>query len=141
MDQDFQHFESSLRELARPGAPPELRGRVLRKVHRQLRGERWEWRAGGFAALLLIAGIGLNLTVTSHRQESSGAPTDFAGGPQALIEVAMTVAQATDPETASRMAQQLVALSGAVLSPEQVATLDRAIHRHTKNTVIKGGEG
>jgi hypothetical protein len=119
----------------RMGSPPgELRGRVLAKVHDELSAGRWERRFARAAVILLAIGVGIN-AVVGLRVDRPHDGSQVAGGPsrESLVDAAVAVAEATDPETGRQYARQLAALSGRSLTLDQASAIDEAIeHRNSR---------
>jgi hypothetical protein len=140
---NFEELEHRLAGQSMAPPPAALRSAVLTDVHRELAAARWDRHLARAAAVLLAVGVGMNLTVGLQSSGSSGAVRRIAGGPSrdSLVQVAVAVAEATDPETGSRFARQLAALSGMPLSSEQSAAIDLAVKLHTRPTAANGKDG
>ena len=116
---------------------------MLRSVHRQLAGQRWERRLARFTIAVLLIGSALNWSVGWGDHNLHLPASQFASRPssQAIVEVAVAIGRATDAETGSSMARHLAALSGTPLSPEQAAAIDLEIQRRVKPGALVGKEG
>lgn len=125
-DEILEQVEQQLIEAA-PGVPVELRGVVLSAVRKELRAARWDRQLGRVAAVLLIAGVGLNVAVGLNAANT--VRPVLAAGPsqEALVQTALAVAEATDVETGRRIARQMAAWGGQAMTNEQLAALDAAI--------------
>jgi hypothetical protein len=141
--ESLSDFERRLAGVSSPYAPTELRADVLRDVHRELAAARWDRRLARAAAVLLAIGVGMNLAMGLQSSGSSSATRRVAGGPSrdSLVQVAVTVAEATDPETGSRYARQMAAMSGVSLSSEQSAAIDAAVKLHARPAAANGKDG
>jgi hypothetical protein len=135
-DESREQLEQRL-ATAGPGAPDALRDAVLRDVRRELRAARWDRRLARSAAAALVVGVGWNaLNFAFERRGDGRAAPGVAwaaageGSRDALVQVAATVAEATDATTGRNVARQLAALSGHTLSAEQAAALDAALRDH-----------
>jgi hypothetical protein len=135
-DESWEQLEQRL-ATAGPGAPAALRDTVLRDVRRELQAARWDRRLARLAAAVLLLGVGWNSLnfALDERGDGRAAPghawAAADGGPRdALVQVAATVAEATDAATGRNVARQLAALSGRALSDEQAAALDAALSDH-----------
>lgn len=142
-DESFGDIERQLTSAPSLPAPTELRADVLRDVHRELAAARWDRRFARAAAVLLAVGVGMNLAMGLQSSGSRSAIRQVAGGPSrdSLVQVAMTVAEATDAETGSRFARQLAAMSGMSLSSEQSAAIDAAVKVHARPAAVNGKDG
>jgi hypothetical protein len=135
-DESWEQLEQRL-EAAGPGAPAGLRDAVLCDVRRELRAARWDRRLARSAAAALVLGVGWNALNFAFDERGDGRAAPGAawaaagGGPRdALVQVAATVAEATDATTGRNVARQLAALSGRTLSVEQTAAIDAALRDH-----------
>jgi hypothetical protein len=142
-DLTFENFECQLADVSLPRIPSELRGAVLADVHRELTAARWDRRLARAAAVLLTVGVGMNVAMGLQFGDSSNASRQVAGGPSqdALVHVAMTVAEATDAQTGSRFARQLAAMSGISLDSQQSAAIDAAVKHHSRPAASDGKDG
>jgi hypothetical protein len=142
-DESLNDIERCLASVSSPHVPSELRADVLRDVHRELAAARWDRRLARAAAVLLAVGVGMNLAMGLQSSGSSGVIRRIAAGPSrdSLVQVAVTVAEATDPETGSRFARQLAAMSGVPLSSEQSAAIDAAVKLHARPVSSDGKDG
>jgi len=116
-----------------------LRTPVLAAMHRELTAQRRDRRLVRIAAALLVVGIGLNWTVDLHDGTRSPRQLAISSNPAEIVEVAVAVAEATDAQTASHIAQQLAGVSA--LSVEETAALEQEIQRRVKNGAIRRKEG
>jgi hypothetical protein len=139
----LEPLEEQLAHSRQSKAPADLRAPVLGAVHRELAAQRWERRLGRSAAAILLLGIGLNWSLGWHDPAALSRQKDVASAPdpQAIVEVAVAVGNATDAETGSRLAQQLAALSGVPLSPQQAAAMEQEIQRRVKGSSLSPKEG
>jgi hypothetical protein len=135
-DESWGQLEQRL-AAAGPGPPARLRDAVLADVQRELRAARWDRRLARLAATALVLGVGWNALNFAFDERGDGrAAPDRAlaevdgGSRDALVQVATTVAEATDAATGRNVARQLAALSGHTLSAEQAAALDAALRDH-----------
>ena len=81
------------------------------------------------AALLLIFGVGLNIALAFPDARPRGAGQGQVArnpSPEVLIDTAIVVAEATDAETGRQYARQVAALSGRVLTDQEIAAIDAA---------------
>jgi hypothetical protein len=107
-------------------APPALRDAVLAAMRRELRAQRWDRRLGRVAACLLIGGVGLNIAAGLASERFAPTNQRLASS-DSLVQTAVAVAQATDPETGRLLAQQLAAWQGRAVTPQQLAAIDAAL--------------
>jgi hypothetical protein len=142
-DDGIEELEQRLASLKLDGPPKEFRGEVLAGVHRELAAARWDRRLARAAVGLLAVGVGMNLAIGLRAGGSMSGNRQVAGGPsrESLVQVAVTVAEATDAETGRRFARQLAAMSGLSLSSEQSAAIDAAVKQHSRPTVSDGKDG
>lgn len=122
-------LEQKLAEMPTATAPPELRNRVLAGVHDELRVAKWERRLARAAVVLLAVGIGLNASVGLQGNRPLNAQIAVDRSRESLVNAAVAVAEATDPETGRQYARHLAAQSGRPLTPDQVNAIDKAIER------------
>ena len=119
----------------RAGAPPELRGAVLRDVQRELRASHWDRRLARVAAVLLVVGVGLNVSIGMKSvRDNANLIADQGQSRQSLIDTAVVVAQATDADTGSHYARQLAAMIGQPLSDDEATVVDAAVQYSTNNS-------
>jgi hypothetical protein len=148
---DWKSLEEHLASGGPAGAPAELRGTVLDRIGRELRADRWDRRMARAAVLLLGVGIALNIGVGWHLlfpasaliangSAISGRVT-LVPTPQTVGALAATVAEATDPETASRFARRMVALRGWSPDGEEAAIIWRALGGTRESAPSHGKEG
>lgn len=124
------HLERQLAELPGGSAPADLRNRVLAGVHGELQVAKWERRLARVAVNLLAIGIGLNVAVGLLGDRSTvGTHIASSRSQESLVNAAVAVAEATDPETGRQFARQLAAQSGRSLTPDQISAIDEAIER------------
>ncbi len=140
-EESSEHLEQQLARIQPSGVPQELRATVMMAVHRQLIAQRWDRRLVRVAAALLVTGIALNWTVILR--DGTGLHGQIGDGqkPEAIVEVAVAVAQATDVQTATSFAQHLAALNGASLSPQQSAAMQQEIQRRVRSSALGRKEG
>lgn len=127
---DDDALERQLSKLRIDSAPGALRRRVLAKVHDELSVGSWERRFARAAVILLAIGVGINASVGLRADRQNNA-SQVASGPsrESLVDAAVAVAEATDPETGRQYARQLAALSGRTLTLDQASAIDAAIAR------------
>jgi hypothetical protein len=140
-DDSLEPLVHRLSRARQPKAPAELRAPVLAAVHRQLAAQRWDRRLVRMAAMLLVAGFGLNWTVSLRDEGTIPGGVSVATTPEAIVDVAVVVARATDLETGSRIAQHLAALGGTTLSPQQLTAMEQVIQRRVKTGLTSRKEG
>ena len=140
-DESLKPLEQQLVSVQFTAAPPMLRDSVLAGVHRQLaREQRDRWWARGMAGLLLV-GIGLNWTVNLNDGTAAPAGLSIASNPNDIVGVALAVTEATDPQTANRIAEQLAAVGGTSLTAQEMAAMKQEILRRTKSGAPSRKEG
>ena len=115
--------------------PAELRNIVLAKVSRQLTAAKWERRLGRTAAALIIVGIGLNWAATVRYSSPLRTNLSQSVASAAIVEMGVTMAQATDAETGSQWARHLAALSGRTLTDRQVAEIHHGARKSTSGSI------
>jgi hypothetical protein len=128
----MDQFEEQLSGLPLGSSPTGLRRAVMCGIERELRAARWERRAARAAGVLLVVGIGLNVSIAMLPAVSPNGPAGQvvgANGRLQLVETAEVVAEATNAATGRRVARQLAAMWGRVLSAEEMAAIDAAIER------------
>jgi hypothetical protein len=134
-DETLEQIERQISSMQVPGSPLELRGVVLANIERELRASRWDRRLTRAAAMLLMVGVGLNLAIgmrTSEPRAGSHLIVRSNLGPS-LVDTAVVVAEATGPETGSRFARRLAAMSGRELTVDELAAIDAAVRRVIAN--------
>lgn len=141
-DETLAQVEEQLAGVAQRGAPRELRGAVLADVHRELRAAGWDRRLGRLAAVLLVAGVGLNAAVglKSVREDGRELPLAQSNARQSLVDTAIVVAEATDARTGSRYARQMAAMIGHTLTADDAAAIDAAV-RYSPPQGTNGNKG
>jgi hypothetical protein len=96
--------ERLLRALTPRGAGPDLRGRVLAAVGRELArvsaALRWERRAGWAVAASLLLGAALNALAVRHELEWRARLLGPPPEPRVVTEVVASVESVTDPQAA-----------------------------------------
>ena len=87
--------------------------------------------------------MGTNLVIGLQSSGSGSASRQVAGGPSrdALVQVAVTVAEATDAQTGSQFARRLAAMSGMLIDREQSAAIDAAVKQHSRPAASNGKDG
>jgi hypothetical protein len=132
-DESWEQLEERL-AAAGLGAPAALRAAVLGDVRRELRASRWDRRLARTAAAVMLLGVGwnaLNVAIDGRGDLRAGPGTERVVVAEvrqdALVQMAATVAEATDAETGRRVARQLAMLGGRELSGEQNAAIDAAL--------------
>ena len=129
-DELIERLEQQIGSAHASDAPKELRAKVLADVARELRASRWDrWLARGAAAALVI-GVALNAAAILPGRQSSAPTVAAAPRQDALVQVATTVAEATNFEMGRRVARRIAAMAGRPLSIDDAAALDAAIERH-----------
>jgi hypothetical protein len=123
------------------GAPAELRGVVLGGVHRELSAARWDRRLARAAAVLLVIGLGMNLAIGLRSDRLSNGSLLAAPREESLVQLAVSVAEATDARTARRYARHLATLTGRTLTSDEVAAIDAAVEPGVSHAVLNGNEG
>jgi hypothetical protein len=137
----FEMIERKIAGVGVPDAPQELRAVVLGDVRKELRAARWDRRLGRVAAVMFVAGVGLN--AANGWQLDQSQPSRVAAGPtrDSLIHTAVIVAEATDASTARQYARQFAALRGRQLSGEEAAAIDAAVERATPTAGAREHKG
>lgn len=143
VENDLTGIEERLARHEVSGPATELRGAVLADVHRELAAARWDRRLARAAAVLLVVGIGMNVAMGWQSSGPNSAVRRVADGPSqaAIVQFAVTIAEATDPETGRRFARQLAAMSGISVSSEQSAAIDAAVKPHVRPVISDGKDG
>jgi hypothetical protein len=131
-DDSFDSIEQQLARLQSPASPPSLRVPVLQAVHRELAAQRWDRRLFHLAAALLLIGIALNWSTGLPTHSTTARHVDIAARTESIVDVALTIAEATDAQTGANFAQHLAALSGFSLSPQESAALRQEIQQRLK---------
>ena len=101
---------------------------------------RWDRRLVRAAVLLLIVGVGMNVSLTlvgSRSPELRASHVVHDRTQESLVETAIVVAEATDAETGRRFARQMAALSGRELTDQETAAIDAAATRRTRITIMR----
>lgn len=75
--------------------------------------------------MLLVIGVGMSASLTLFDSRSP-APRVQVRSENSLIDSAIVVAQATDAETGRQFARQIAALSGRVLTDEELDAISAA---------------
>ncbi|MEX2316189.1 MAG: hypothetical protein WD669_03490 [Pirellulales bacterium] len=135
-DEPLEPFEQRLLSMRARQAPQQLRSSVLSEVQRELRRARWDRRFARAAAVLLVAGIGLNAAVvwrTAGPGHSLSANVARSNSRPWLVETAVIVAEATDAATGIRFAHQMAAMGGRTLTADESAALDAAVRQASTN--------
>jgi hypothetical protein len=130
--ESMEQFEEQLSGLPLGSPPAGLRQAVMSGIDRELRAARWERRAASAAALLLVVGIALNISLAMVPARSPVSPARqavAANGRLPLVETAEVVAEVTNAATGRRVARQLAAMRGRRLSDEEAAEIDAAVER------------
>jgi hypothetical protein len=143
-DEELDNLERQLASLHLPIAPLELRGFILADARHELQAARWDRRLARAAAVLLVVGVGLNLSIglpSTSGTTVQERPVARSGAQQALLDTAIVVAEATDAATGGRFARQFAAMSGRALTDVEAAEIDAAIKRASTHGSINGNEG
>lgn len=134
--------ESQLARLQPSVAVDTLRATTLGRVQRELRASRWDRRLGRTAAVLLVAGIVMNIaTVNKLPSFSTGGQIAARPTAESIAKLAVTMAEATDIETANVFARHLAALGGFPIGSDQADAIERAIQRRHSPDVPHGKDG
>jgi hypothetical protein len=126
MNDPLTSFKQQLAASKPVGPPGELRDAVLLDVRRELNSARWDRRLATTAATLLVLGVTVNAALLLRGASDFAAPRP-AASERSLVQTAVAVARATDIETARRVANQISAFNGQILTTEQLGDLDAAI--------------
>jgi len=119
-----------------------LRDATLGRVQQELRASRWDRRLGRVAAGLLAVGIGLNVATVDKRPAlSTGGQLASRPTTESIAELAVTMAEVTDIETANIFARHWAALGGFPFGSDQADAIEREIDRHLSPAVARGKEG
>src|SRR5450432_3883819 len=142
-DDGVEELEKRLAVLNLGRAPKDLRDEVLAGVHCELSAALWDRRLARAAAVLLAVGVGMNLAIGWQSSGSSNSKNQVAVGPsrESLVQFAVTIAEATDPETGSRFARQLAVMSGMSVSSEESAAIDAAVKQRARPVISDGKDG
>ena len=140
---DLTGIEGRLARHEVSGPATELRSAVLADMHRELSAARWDRRLARAAGVLLAVGVGMNLAIGRQSSRSSNSTNQVAVGPsrESLVQFAVTIAEATDPETGSRFARQLAVMSGMSVSSEESAAIDAAVKQRARPVISDGKDG
>lgn len=134
-DEHVEQIEQQLAGVRPVGAPPTLRAAVLSDVQREVRASRWDRRLGRIAAVLLVVGVGLNVSIGMKSvRDSATMIAAHERSRQSLIDAAVVVAQATDAHTGSHYARQLAEMIGQPLSDDEAAVVDAAVQYSTSHS-------
>jgi len=119
-----------------------LRDATLGRVQQELRASRWDRRLGRVAAGLLAVGIGLNVA-TINKRPALPAGGQLAARPttKAIAELAVTMAEVTDIETANLFARHWAALGGIPLDSHQADAIADEVNRRLSPAISNGKEG
>jgi hypothetical protein len=140
-DESMDNLERRLADLPMHGAPAELRGMVLHDVQRELSAARWDVRLAWSAVVLLAVGVGMNVAIGLWPQRHSTPQLATSRMQESLVQVAVSVAEATDAPTGSRFARHLASQSGWSLTREQAEAIDAAIERRARQDIPNGSDG
>ena len=122
---DPQALVARLARCAPAGISATDRRTTLRQLQRELRAARWDRRLGRMAATLLMVGVGLSSIVFRfYPIGSTGASSRPT--PQAIGELAATVAEVTDLATAKQFARQHAAFQGWSTQGKEMQTIQRS---------------
>jgi len=134
--------ESQLARLRPAVSADILREATLGRVQRELRASRWDHRLARVAAVLLIVGIGMNIA-TVKKLPSFSTGNQMAARPttESIAKLAVTVAEATDIETANLFARHLAALNGFPIGSDQAEAIERELDRRLSPDVPHGKDG
>ncbi|HEX3599262.1 MAG TPA: hypothetical protein VHU84_03920 [Lacipirellulaceae bacterium] len=140
-DESFEHIEQQIAALRPRGASVELRAAVLSDVQRELRAARLDRRLARAAVVMLVLGVGLNAVIGTHTDRSVQRQMTSRATQNALVQVAVGVAEATDAKTARLYARQLAAMTGRALSVDDTAAIDAATERAAPSTMPREKRG
>jgi hypothetical protein len=140
-DESLEHIERQIASAHRPGLPVGLRGAVLSDVQRELRAARWDHWLARAAAAMLVVGVGLNVAIGTHTDRSTQRQLADRATQDALVQVAVGVAEATDAKTARLYARQLAAVTGRALSVDDAAAIDAATERASSSAMPREKRG
>jgi hypothetical protein len=140
-DDSFELIERQLASGHVAGAPSALREGVLRNVQCELRAARWDRRLARVAVVLLVVGLGLNAATLLPGHARSSRLLAVAPNQESIVQVAISVAEATDIRTGRQVARRLAAMAGRPLSGDDAAALDAAVERRTSHGFFDGKEG
>lgn len=137
-DESLEQIERQVAGLPIGGTPVVLRAAVLADVERELRASRWDRRLARAAVVLLVIGLGLNISagwqLGGSAKELQGSIARSEMRPS-LVDTAVIVAEATNAETARQFARQLAAMSGREITADEAAAIDAAIGQPTRHDV------
>ncbi len=137
----FDIIERQIAGVGVPDAPKQLRAAVFGDVQRELRAARWDRRLARAAVLLLVVGVGLNGAIGTHADRSVRRQMAGHATQEALVQVAVGIADATDAKTAQLYARQLAAMTGRALSADDAAAIDAATERTAPSTMPREKRG
>ncbi len=140
-DDSFELIERQLAGGHSAGAPIALREEVLRSVQHELRAARWDRRLARAAVVLLVVGLGLNAATLLPGHAPSSRLLAVAPNQESFVQLAISVAEATDVRTGRQVARRLAAMVGQPLSGDDAAALDAAVERRTSHGYFGGKEG
>lgn len=140
-DESFEQLEQQIAGAHSLGAPVELRAAVLGDMQRELRAARWDRWLARAAVVMLVVGVGLNAATMLPERLPSTRTLATASQQEALVQVAVSVAEATDMQIGRQVARQLAARTGQPLSVDDAAAVDAAIDRHKSHGRAIGKEG
>jgi hypothetical protein len=140
-DETIEQFEQQLVRARALGAPKELRGTVLCNVQRELRAARWDRRLARTAVISLVVGIGMNAAFLLPERAATPQLGTVKLKQDSLVQVAISVAEATDVRTGQRVAHRLATMAGRRLSIGELAAMDAAIERRTSRVTSDDKEG
>jgi len=137
----FENLEQRLAAIPPRGAPSALRSAVFDDVHRELSAARWDRLLARAAAILLVVGVGMNAAIGVW---PAPQPTKhLIAGPMqhSFVQLAVSVAEATDVQTGRRYARHMATLTGRTLTGDDVAAIDAAVNRQVSPAMRIGDEG
>ncbi len=136
LDESDASVEQQLASLQPCVSANDLRSATLGQVRRELRAARWDRRLGRTAMLLLAVGIGMSVLTLQRPVSPRGGQLAVGATNRAIVELAVTIADATDVETARSIVLHLATLSGLPLSIQQTDALGSEIDRRLSPTLF-----
>jgi hypothetical protein len=140
-EETIEQIEQQIRGLRPLESPAELRAAVLADVRQELGSARWDRRLARAAAILLVVGVGMNAAFLLPERGASPQLGAVKPKQDSLVQVAISVAEATDLQTGQRVAHRLATMAGRRLSIGELAAMDAAIERKTSHGTLVDKEG